>query len=103
MRKVLVGMGLWLGAAWGAEAGQVERACLASPRSGGDRVLCSCIQQVADMTLSAAEQRQVARFLRDPESSQDAKARDDVRSEAFWNRYAEFGAAAEGLCGPGGG
>jgi len=103
MRRILVGFGLWLGAASGAMAGQVERACLASPRAGGDRVLCSCIQQVADMTLSPAEQRRVARFFRDPESSQEAKARDDIRSEAFWNRYAEFGAAAEGLCAPGDG
>ena len=42
-----------------AVAGPIERACMASDR-GGNRSLCGCIQQAADMTLSGGDQRRAA-------------------------------------------
>jgi hypothetical protein len=51
-----------------AVAGPIERACMASDR-GGNRSLCGCIQQAADMTLSGGDQRRAAKFFKDPEAA----------------------------------
>lgn len=83
------------GACW---AGPIERACMSSSRQAGSRSLCGCIQQVADVTLSGNDQRRAAKFFTDPEAAQKAKALDSRAAEAFWSRYANFGAAAEMHC-----
>lgn len=90
---------VWAGA---AQAGVIERECLLAPRAGGDAALCACVQRVADATLSPGDQRQVARFLRDPERAEQVRRRDDAGAEAFWARFTAFGAAAERDCAPGG-
>ena len=100
MRGVAVAVAL--GLAGPAGAGVIERECLLAPRAGGDRALCACVQAVADATLSAADQRQVARFLRDPDRAEQARRRDDAAAEAFWARFTAFGDAAERACAPGG-
>ncbi|PQO23630.1 hypothetical protein C2I36_06640 [Rhodobacteraceae bacterium WD3A24] len=77
----------------GAAAGPIESACLRSER-GADRALCGCIQSVADRTLARSEQRQAARFFRDPQRAQDVRMSD----RDFWARYTAFGSAAERSC-----
>ena len=57
-----------------AEAGPIRNACLRTDK--GNRSVCSCIQQVADMTLRGADQR------RAPTSSQSVPALSDM-SDAF--------------------
>jgi hypothetical protein len=84
-----------------AHAGPIHNACMASPRSGGSAEICGCIQQVADATLSGADQRRAARFFADPEEAQKVKLNDSNAAEAFWQRYADFGAAAEMVCAAG--
>lgn len=84
-----------------AVAGPVERACVRSDRDGATRVVCACIQEVADMTLSGADQRRVAKFFRDPEAAEAARASDSRANEAFWQRYVNFGATAEAFCSAG--
>lgn len=78
-----------------ARAGQIEAACLGSDRSGGNRVLCGCIQSVADGTLSGRDQRQAAQFFADPHLAQEARVADRA---GFWDRYKAFGALAEERC-----
>ncbi|PTQ75632.1 hypothetical protein [Celeribacter persicus] len=82
-----------------ASAGTIERACMASDRAANNRALCGCIQQVADMTLSGKDQRQAAKFFKDPQKAQDIRQSDNRSHEEFWLRYKAFGQAAAQYCG----
>ncbi|MEZ5686973.1 MAG: hypothetical protein R3D78_14315 [Paracoccaceae bacterium] len=90
-------LGASLAAVSGAHAGAIDRACEKAGRSA-DRALCGCIQQVADMTLSGADQRRAAEFFKEPDKAQQVRQSDRASDESFWRRYKEFAAAAEGLC-----
>ncbi len=87
-----------LAAAGAAGANPIERACNASDRPAS-RPLCSCIGQVAEQTLSGADQRRAAKFFRDPAEAQKVRASDSRANEAFWERYSNFGSAAAAYCG----
>jgi hypothetical protein len=78
-------------------AGPIERACMASDR-GGDRSLCGCIQQAADMTLSGGDQKRAAKFFKDPEVAHATWISQKASDDAFWDRYKQFGATAEAYC-----
>ena len=70
---------------------------MASDR-GGDRSLCKCIQQVADMTLSGSDQRRAAKFFKDPEAAHVTWVSQKASDDAFWDRYKTFGSQAETYC-----
>lgn len=80
-----------------AQAGTIEKACMQSDR-GGDRALCGCIQQVADMTLGAADQRRAAGFFADPDKAQATRQSKTNRDNDFWARYKNFGETAASVC-----
>lgn len=80
-----------------AVAGPIQKACMASDR-GGDRTLCSCIQQAADMTLSGSDQRRAAKFFKDPEAAHVTWVSQKASDDAFWERYKSFGQTAEAYC-----
>ncbi len=82
-----------------AQANAVERACNQSDRRAATPQLCDCIGTVADMTLNRSDQREAARFFRDPQRAQDVRMSDRRSDEAFWDRYVAFGATAEATCG----
>ncbi len=79
-----------------AAAGAIERACLGSDR--GNRALCGCIQQVADMTLQGGDQRRAAAFFKDPEKAHATWISQSASDDAFWDRYKNFGSTAEAYC-----
>lgn len=79
-------------------AGDIERACLGSERASGNRALCGCIQDAADLTLSTSDQRRAAGFFRDPHQAQVVRQSDRRSDEVFWDRYKQFGEAAETFC-----
>ncbi len=79
-----------------AAAGPIERACLGTDR--GNRALCGCIQQVADMTLQGGDQRRAASFFKDPERAHATWISQSASDDAFWDRYKNFGATAEAYC-----
>ena len=81
-----------------AGAGPIERACLRSDRDAANRALCSCIQQVADMTLRNGDQRRAAGFFSDPDRAHEAWMSQRASDDAFWERYKNFGATAEAYC-----
>ena len=81
-----------------ASAGPIERACLSSGRDAANRSVCSCIQQVADMTLRGADQRKAAVFFRNPDKAQDTFMSKRDADDAFWERYKNFGDTAEAYC-----
>jgi hypothetical protein len=80
-----------------AVAGPIERACMASDR-GGNRSLCGCIQQAADMTLTGGDQRRAAKFFKDPEAAHATWISQSKSDDAFWDRYKSFGQTAEAFC-----
>lgn len=81
-----------------ALANQIERACMASDRSNGDRTLCGCIQDAANLTLSSKDQKLAASIFADPDRAQDIRMSEKVTHEVFWKRYKNFGATAEAFC-----
>jgi hypothetical protein len=80
-----------------ASAGPIQSACQRSDR-GASRSLCSCIQQVADMTLRGSDQRRAAKFFRDPDQAQEVRMSKRDSDNEFWARYKAFGDAAEAYC-----
>jgi hypothetical protein len=81
-----------------AVAGPIERACLRSDRDAANRAICSCIQEVADMTLRGGDQRRAARFFSDPDRAHETWLSQRESDDAFWERYKNFGATAEAYC-----
>lgn len=81
-----------------AAAGPIENACMASDR-GGNRSLCGCIQQAADMTLSGGDQRRAAKFFKNPDAAHATWISQSKSDDAFWDRYKSFGQTAEAYCG----
>lgn len=82
-----------------AQAGAIENACVDSGRRGATRSLCTCIQTVADKTLTRRDQRVAAGFFKDPHRAQELRQSDRNRDEDFWLRYKAFGSAASRSCG----
>ncbi|OAN72569.1 hypothetical protein A8B83_09345 [Rhodobacteraceae bacterium EhC02] len=81
-----------------AMAGPIDRACMSSDRKARSARLCSCIQQVADQTLSRSDQRIAAKFFRDPQKAQDIRQSDSQNHETFWRKYRAFGETAAAMC-----
>ena len=67
--------------------------------SAGKPRTCACIQSVADQMLTRDDQRLVASFFKDPDRAQEVRTSDTARDESFWQRYRQFGFAAEQSCG----
>lgn len=99
MTKTLIAASLLaLALPMSAMAGPIENACLKSGRQQANRSLCGCIQQVADMTLQGGDQRQAAKFFKDPEQAQKVRMSKSDRDNAFWARYKNFSETAAAYC-----
>ncbi|MBW7056325.1 hypothetical protein KY389_06390 [Paracoccus bogoriensis] len=81
-----------------AVAGPIDNACIRSDRARGNAALCGCIQQVANQTLSRADQRRAAQFFRDPHRAQEVRTSKRSSDNEFWRRYRHFASQAEVLC-----
>ncbi len=79
-------------------SGAVGTACIDAGRSAASPALCSCVQQVADQTLSRREQSRAAEFFADPQMAQDTRQSDNSSNEAFWLRYKAFSEQATRSC-----
>ncbi len=90
---------LWaLGGCGGGVSGEIGRACMTGGRDAASPRLCSCIQGVANQSLSVADQRRAARFFADPDRAQATRVSDSSGDEAFWQRYRAFASRAEAIC-----
>lgn len=78
--------------------GDISNACLDADRKAASRALCSCVQQVANQTLSARDQARAASFFANPQLAQDTRQSDNRASEAFWQRYKAFSSRARQQC-----
>ncbi|TNC63559.1 arginine transporter [Rubellimicrobium roseum] len=88
-----------LGGCGGRVSGDIGRACMAGGRNAASPQLCSCVQGVANQSLSASDQRRAALFFEDPDRAQETRASDRAGDEAFWLRYKAFSQRAEAICG----
>ncbi|OSP55689.1 hypothetical protein BV911_06160 [Pseudoruegeria sp. SK021] len=80
-------------------AGKIENACVDSGRRGATRSVCTCIQSVANRTLTNRDQRIAASFFKDPHRAQEVRQSDRSTDESFWKRYKAFGSVASQSCG----
>lgn len=79
-------------------SGPIKNACLSSGRRAANRQICGCIQVAADQTLSGSDQRRGADFFGNPELAHAVRRSDTERDDAFWDRWRNFGDAADQLC-----
>ncbi len=79
--------------------GVLETACRDAGRPNASAALCSCVQGVADQTLSGPDQRRAATFFANPDLAQQTRQADGRATEAFWDRYRAFADAARQSCG----
>jgi len=98
MKKPIIALAAVLLTTPFAEAGPIDNACLRSDRSARSASLCGCIQQVANMTLSRADQRRAAGFFRNAQAAQDVRMSKRAADNQFWDRYKTFAATAERYC-----
>ncbi len=80
--------------------GDISQACLAANRSAATPALCSCVQQVANQSLSNSEQSRAAAFFSEPQLAQDTRQSDRSSDERFWQRYRAFSDLAAQICQP---
>ncbi|MBV1868237.1 MAG: hypothetical protein KUG69_10090 [Marinosulfonomonas sp.] len=98
MKNIRFALFLFCASASGASAADIERACVQSGRDAVSRTLCGCIQDVANLTLSGADQKLASSFFGDPHKAQEIRQSDRRSHEKFWERYKEFGQAAKTFC-----
>lgn len=82
-----------------ARAGPIDRACRQSSRAEATAQLCSCIQGVANDSLSQTEMRQVAKWFDDPHQAQVVRQSTSDNDTELWRRYKAFGERALQVCG----
>ncbi len=104
MRKYLVMGALTILTACGSSSrgatGDMSRACLDADRSAASPALCSCVQQVADQSLSGSDQARAVMFFENPQLAQDTRQSSRPGDERFWTRYRAFTDLASEICQP---
>ncbi len=103
MRYFLMVGAVAMVAACGGDApvtGDISEACIAADRRAASPALCSCVQQVANQTLSSRDQTRAVIFFENPQLAQDTRQSDNPSSEAFWDRYKAFTELATQICQP---
>jgi len=81
-----------------AQAGLIERACRQADRTAATPAKCSCIQQVANSSLTRSERKKVARWFDDPHQAQVVRQSSQHGDEQLWLRYKAFGERAARTC-----
>ena len=80
--------------------GAISEACLEADRRAASPALCSCVQQVANQSLSGSDQARVVGFFENPQLAQDTRQSDRPGDERFWDRYRAFTDLASEICQP---
>lgn len=80
--------------------GDIATACVNADRRAASPALCSCVQQVANQSLSAGDQARAATFFANPDLAQITRRSDNPSDERFWLRYRAFADLAEQICVP---
>ncbi|MFC5567015.1 arginine transporter [Rubellimicrobium aerolatum] len=96
---VALGALVVLGSCGGRVSGDIGRACMAGGRDAASARLCSCVQGVANQSLSGSDQKRAAQFFTEPDAAQQVRTSDRPGDEAFWERYRAFADRAAAICG----
>jgi hypothetical protein len=96
---ILLSCGLALAACSSTVNGALAKACIDADRSAASPQLCSCVQRVANRTLSGSDQALAATFFEDPQLAQDTRQAGTSYTSAFWARYRAFSNTARSSCG----
>lgn len=97
---VMAAVATLTGCSGGRVSGDISGACLGANRSAASPQLCSCVQQVANQSLSRSDQARAAAFFADPQLAQDTRQSNRASDEAFWLRYRGFADLATQVCRP---
>jgi len=81
-------------------SGDISQACLEANRRAATPELCSCVQQVANQSLSNSDQTRAAVFFSETQLAQDTRQSDRSSDERFWQRYRAFTDLAGQICLP---
>lgn len=102
MRYILLTSALTLAACGGGGrvSGDIGQACVDAGRRDASPALCTCVQQVADQTLSNRDQARAVAFFEDPQMAQNTRQSDNAGDRAFWTRYRAFTDLAGQICQP---
>lgn len=102
MRYILLIGALTLAACGGGGrvTGDIGQACVDGGRRDASPALCTCVQQVADQTLSNRDQARAVAFFEEPQLAQDTRQSDNASDRAFWTRYRAFTDLATEICQP---
>lgn len=101
MRYILLIGTLTLSACGGDRvSGDIGQACVDAGRRDASPALCSCVQQVADQTLSNRDQARAVAFFAEPQQAQDTRQSSASADRAFWDRYRAFTDLATRICRP---
>ncbi|MBR2657051.1 arginine transporter [Yoonia sp.] len=84
----------------GRVTGDVSKACMSAGRTAASPQLCSCVQQVANQSLSNRDQARAAAFFADPQRAQDTRQSSNPNDREFWGRYRAFTDLATQVCRP---
>jgi len=79
-------------------SGKLGNACMDGGRKAANAALCSCIQNVANQSLSGSDERRIVKFFEEPDLAQSTKASQSRSDDAFWDRYRDFTRASERNC-----
>lgn len=81
-------------------SGEISEACLEANRRAATPELCSCVQQVANQSLSNSDQTRAAVFFSEPQLAQDTRQSNRSSDERFWLHYRAFSNLAAQICLP---
>ncbi len=82
-----------------AGPGSIDHACRQAARPGTTPKLCTCIQKVANKSLTRSERYKVSKWFLDPHKAQQTRQSDRRSDEKLWRRYKSFGESARQICG----
>jgi len=98
MKAVFLAAVVLAGTAVAANAQVIERACLRADRDQASPAVCGCIQDAANLTLNARDQKLAASFYGAPQKAQDIRQSNRPSHIRFWARYKDFLEAAQAFC-----
>ena len=81
-----------------AYSGPILAACIQAGRERTSKDRCSCVQSVANSSLTPSDQHLGASFFSDPHKAQQIRMSDNALHERFWERWKEFGEKAGKVC-----
>ncbi len=80
--------------------GPIQKACAAQDRRAATPTRCGCVQAVANLELSSADQRRAVRYFKDPHKLQEVRQNQDSNpgNKRFWAAWKAYGQRAEQMC-----